>query len=278
MGASVLAYFSHFAAHFSYAYALAGLLVGFTVGMTGIGGGSLMTPILLHFGIAPASAVGTDLLYAAVTKANGVFVHQRKRNVDWGIAMRLAGGSIPAALLTLTGVRYFQQHSHAGAADALITGSLGVALLLTALAILFRKSMLDWSHRNDAFFTRLSEGRRHAATYLIGAFLGIVVSITSIGAGALGTIALFLVYPLLPTSRLVGTEIAHAVPLTLIAGLGHAGAGNVDFALLANLLVGSLPGIWIGSHAAGALPDKVLRPALAAMLIYAGLRLVAKSP
>jgi uncharacterized membrane protein YfcA len=235
-----------------------------------------MTPILLHFGISPIHAVGTDLLYAAITKSNGVFVHQRKGNVDWGITVRLAAGSIPAAILTLIGIRYLQSHSPSHASDSLITMSLGIALLFTALAITFKQPLVDWSHRNDVIFTRMSPGQRHAATYVIGAGLGVVVSITSIGAGALGTMALFLVYPLLPTSKLVGTEIAHAVPLTLIAGLGHASSGHVDFGLLANLLAGSLPGIWLGSHAAGALPDKWLRPALAAMLVYAGVKLILK--
>jgi uncharacterized membrane protein YfcA len=265
-----------FWSHFSYVYALAGLVVGFTVGMTGVGGGSLMTPILLHFGIMPINAVGTDLLYAAVTKSNGVFVHQRKGNVDWGITVRLAAGSIPAAILTLIAIRFFQDSSRTQATNAFIAYALGFALLPTALAILLKQPLLDWGHRNDVIFTRMSLKQRHAATYLIGIGLGIVVSITSIGAGALGTMALFLVYPLLPTSKLVGTEIAHAVPLTLIAGLGHASAGNVDFALLANLLVGSLPGIWIGSHTAGAVSDKILRPALAAMLLYAGIKLLLK--
>ena len=268
--------FSGFWPHFSYVYAIAGLIVGFIVGMTGVGGGSLMTPILLHFGITPVNAVGTDLLYAAVTKANGVFVHQKKRNVDWRITVRLACGSIPAAVLTLIAIRFLMDHAKGGAANTFITYSLGSALLLTSMAILFKQTLLDWSHRNDAIFTRMSDKQQLIATIVIGFGLGVIVSITSIGAGALGTMALFLVYPLLPTSKLVGTEIAHAVPLTLIAGLGHASAGNVDFPLLANLLVGSLPGIWLGSHTAGAVPDKVLRPALAAMLVYAGIKLLLK--
>ena len=262
--------------HLSYGYVIAGLAVGFIVGMTGVGGGSLMTPILLHFGITPVNAVGTDLLYAAITKANGVLVHQKKRNVDWSITVRLACGSVPAAVLTLIAFRVFQSHGPTRAADQLITYSLGAALLITSVAILFKQALLDWSHRNDVFLTRMSERQRHVATVGIGFALGIIVSITSIGAGALGTMALFLVYPLLPTSKLVGTEIAHAVPLTLIAGLGHASAGNADFLLLGNLLVGSLPGIWLGSHAAGAVPEKVLRPILAAMLVYAGIKLLLK--
>lgn len=271
-----LQHVSGFWAQLSYVYVLAGLAVGFIVGMTGVGGGSLMTPILLHFGIAPLNAVGTDLLYAAITKSNGVLVHQKKKNVDWAITLRLACGSIPAAILTLIALRLMQTHGPASAANAIITYSLGCALLVTSVAILFKQALLDWSHRNDVFLTRMSAAQRNVATILIGFALGVIVSITSIGAGALGTMALFLVFPLLPTSKLVGTEIAHAVPLTLIAGLGHASAGNVDFLLLCNLLLGSLPGIWLGSHTAGAVPEKVLRPVLSAALVYAGIKLLWK--
>lgn len=262
--------------HLSLVYVFAGLGVGFIVGMTGVGGGSLMTPILLHFGIAPVNAIGTDLLYAAVTKANGVFVHQKKGNVDWTITLRLACGSIPAAVATLVAVSLLLDRSHPHSANALIYRALGATLLLTSVAILFKKALLAWSHRNDVFLTRMTEKQRHVATVLVGIGLGVIVTITSIGAGALGTMALFLIFPLLPTSKLVGSEIAHAVPLTLIAGLGHASVGNVDFMLLANLLIGSLPGIWLGSHSAGAVPDKLLRIALAAMLVYAGIKLLLK--
>ena len=162
------------------------------------------------------------------------------------------------------------------ATNAAITLSLGIALLLTAVAILFRKPLVDWSHRNDVIFTRMSDKQRHIASVFIGIGLGVIVTITSIGAGALGTMALFLIYPLLRTSKLIGTEIAHAVPLTLIAGLGHASMGNVNFNLLLNLLIGSLPGIWIGSHLAGTVPDKYVRPALSVMLVYAGIKLILK--
>ena len=269
-------FFSEFMANFSYGYVIAGLVVGFIVGMTGVGGGSLMTPILLHFGISPTSAVGTDLLYAAITKGNGVFVHQKKKNVDWLITILLASGSIPAAVLTLVAVHHFQVKASGSATNAAITLSLGIALLLTAVAILFRKPLVDWSHRNDVIFTRMSDKQRHIASVFIGIGLGVIVTITSIGAGALGTMALFLIYPLLRTSKLIGTEIAHAVPLTLIAGLGHASMGNVNFNLLLNLLIGSLPGIWIGSHLAGTVPDKYVRPALSVMLVYAGIKLILK--
>ncbi len=257
---------------FQYPYALAGLFVGFVVGLTGVGGGSLMTPILLHFGITPASAVGTDLLYAAITKAGGVHVHHKKKNIDWRITLILALGSVPAALLTL-----WLLHSSGldtATLNKMIKKSLGWAMFFTALAILFKQKIMDYSHRNDVWLTRLSRKQQEVATFATGLLLGGVVTLTSIGAGALGTVVLFLLYPLLPTVRLVGTEIAHAVPLTLVAGMGHASFGNVDWSLLVNLLVGSLPGIYIGSHLANRAADKYLRPALAGMMIYAGTKLV----
>lgn len=257
---------------FHLVYILCGLAVGFIVGMTGVGGGSLMTPILLYFGFSPVKAVGTDLLYAAITKCSGVYVHQKKRTIDWRITAFLAMGSLPAAALTL----YVMHHSGIDSknVNGLVKSSLGITMMLTALAILGKQKLLDWSHRNDAIFTRMSQRQREVSTVIIGIVLGVVVTITSIGAGALGTVALFLVYPILPTARLVGTEIAHAVPLTLLAGLGHAGLGNVDWDLLSNLLLGSLPGIYIGSHLPTAVPEKVLRPALALMMIIVGSKLV----
>ncbi|HWV15879.1 MAG TPA: sulfite exporter TauE/SafE family protein [Cellvibrio sp.] len=256
---------------FQYPYALAGLFVGFVVGLTGVGGGSLMTPILLHFGISPASAVGTDLLYAAITKAGGIHVHHKKRNIDWRITTFLAMGSLPAAVLTL----WFLHSSGLDTAtvNKVIRTSLGWAMLFTALAILFKQKIMDYSHSKDVWFTRLNGKQQDITTVVIGLLLGVIVTLTSIGAGALGTVVLFLLYPLLPTVRLVGTEIAHAVPLTLVAGLGHASFGNVNWELLANLLVGSLPGIYIGSHLANRAAEKYLRPALAAMMFYAGSKL-----
>jgi len=257
---------------FQYPYALAGLFVGFVVGLTGVGGGSLMTPILLHFGITPASAVGTDLLYAALTKSGGVHVHHRKGNIDWRITLFLAIGSVPAALLTL-----WILHSSGldtATVNKMIKKSLGWAMLFTALAILFKQKIMEYSHRNDVWVTRMTPKQQDIATIITGLVLGAVVTLTSIGAGALGTVVLFLLYPLLPTVRLVGTEIAHAVPLTLVAGMGHASFGNVDWTLLLNLLAGSLPGIYIGSHLANRAADRYLRPALAIMMMYAGSKLV----
>jgi uncharacterized membrane protein YfcA len=257
---------------FEIIYVLSGLLVGFIVGLTGVGGGSLMTPILLHFGIAPTSAVGTDLLYAAITKSGGIYVHSKKRNIDWRLTGELALGSLPAALITL-----WILHSagfNTAAVNHFIKIMLGYALVFTSLAIIFKQKLLDYSHRNDVWLTRMSRREQAIATVATGVILGAMVTITSIGAGALGTVALFLLYPLLPTVKLVGTEIAHAVPLTLIAGLGHASVGNVDWHLLINLLMGSLPGIYIGSHLANRVSDTYLRPVLAAMLLYVGTKLV----
>ncbi len=253
-------------------YIFSGLLVGFVVGLTGVGGGSLMTPILLYFGVPPASAVGTDLLYAAVTKSGGVYVHSKKRNIDWRVTTLLAIGSLPAAALTLLVLH--QGGFATEKLNAFIKVALGYTLVFTALAIVFKGRLVAYARHNDAWITRMSPREQTAMTIGTGFILGAVVTITSIGAGAIGTVALFLLYPLLPTVRLVGTEIAHAVPLTLLAGLGHAGFGSVDWPLLGNLLIGSLPGIYIGSHLANRVADHYLRPALAGMLLLVGAKLV----
>ena len=253
-------------------FIVAGLVVGFIVGMTGVGGGSLMTPILLWFGINPATAVGTDLLYAAITKSGGIVVHHRNRNIDWSITGWLTLGSVPAAALTLWLLSTL--HSDTEALNAVIKHALGYVLLLTALAILFKQRLLSFAKRHAGDHYHLSDRTLNALTVGTGILLGVMVTLTSIGAGALGTVALFLLYPYLVTKRLVGTEIAHAVPLTLIAGLGHASMGNMDWHLLGYLLMGSLPGIYLGSHLSGRIPDPVLRPCLATMLGLIGYKLV----
>ena len=253
-------------------YVISGLAVGFIVGMTGVGGGSLMTPILLFFGINPATAVGTDLLYAAITKAGGVLVHHKQRNIDWHLTGWLALGSLPAALLTLWVLHTWNPDVHT--LNAIIKRSLGFALMLTALAIIFKQQLLNFAHKAAPGWINMPRKAQLSATVVTGVVLGVLVTLTSIGAGALGTVALFMLYPLMKTTRLVGTEIAHAVPLTLIAGLGHAGLGNMDWHLLGNLLLGSLPGIYVGSRLSGGVPDKYLRPFLAVMLGIVGTKLV----
>lgn len=258
--------------HFEWVYVFAGLLVGFIVGLTGVGGGSLMTPILLHFGITPSAAVGTDLLYAAITKGSGVFVHNKHNNINWRITGWLALGSLPASAATLLAMHHIGFSS--SGMNSFIKTMLGFALIFTALAIVFKKALLNYSHRNDVWVTRMTPAQQDIATIAVGVLLGAIVTITSIGAGAVGTVALFLLYPLLPTNKLVGTEIAHAVPLTLLAGLGHASFGNLNIPLLVNLLMGSLPGIYIGSHMTSRISDHYLRPALAAILLFTGSKLV----
>mgnify|MGYP002135406376 CR=1 FL=1 len=255
------------------AYTIAGFSVGAIVGLTGVGGGSLMTPLLvLLFGIHPSVAVGTDLLYAAITKAGGTLAHGLKGTVDWSVTRRLATGSIPASAITLLVVGNFFPGG-IGGAIGLIKVALGIALLLTAVAIIFRKKIQDFALKH-------SEGRenpRRTATLTVvtGAVLGVLVSISSVGAGALGVSALFFLYPRLPTLRIIGSDIAHAVPLTLVAGIGHWFLGSVDWSLLGSLLIGSLPGIWLGSHVSTRVPDRVLRPILAGMLVLVGSKLIA---
>jgi len=255
----------------SFGFTIAGLVVGFIVGMTGVGGGSLMTPILLWFGINPATAVGTDLLYAAITKASGVWVHSRNKNIDWKITGLLSLGSVPAAALTLWFLSTL--HADTSALNAIIKQGLAVVLIITALAILFRSRLQAFASRHAGDHYHLSDRTLNGLTVVTGVVLGVMVTLTSIGAGALGTVALFLLYPFLVTRRLVGTEIAHAVPLTLVAGLGHASMGNMDWSLLGYLLLGSLPGIYLGSHLAGRISDRILRPCLATMLLLIGYKL-----
>jgi len=251
---------------------VAGLVVGLIVGLTGVGGGSLMTPILLWFGISPTTAVGTDLLYAAITKAGGVYVHNKKKNINWSITGWLSLGSIPAALLTLYVLHVLDADTTA--LNSVIKYSLGWALVFTSVAILFKKKIMVYSQRHAGDKFHKESKTQNFLTIAIGILLGVTVTLTSIGAGALGTVTLFFLYPLLPTNRLVGTEIAHAVPLTLVAGLGHASMRNLDMALLGQLLMGSLPGIYIGSMLSGKVPDLFLRNALAIMLFFVGFKLI----
>ncbi len=253
-----------------FGYTLAGFVVGAIVGLTGVGGGSLMTPLLvLMFGIHPATAVGTDLLYAAITKAAGTAVHGRKGSVDWRICGRLALGSIPAAALTIYVLSHFDLRSQG--VSHLISASLGVALLLTAAALIFRKQLLAFALSGSPSWRDHHIG---PVTVAVGAVLGVLVSISSVGAGALGVAALLFLYPRLPTLRIVGSDIAHAVPLTLVAGLGHWMLGSIDWVLLGGLLLGSLPGIVLGSHVAAKVPERVLRPFLATMLVAIGGKLI----
>ena len=256
-----------------WAYSLAGLIVGFVVGLSGMGGGSLMTPLLvLLFGVPPATAVGTDLLYASITKAGGVWVHQRRGNIDWRLLGRLAAGSIPTALATVLILAVLDIDDDD--LEALISAVLGGALILTAIALLLRDRLQRLSARRSAAHGPAEARRTARLTLATGAVLGVLVTMSSVGAGVLGMAALLWFYPRLPSVKLVGTDIAHAVPLTAVAGVGHFYLGSVDLALLGYLLLGSLPGIYLGSHVSSRFPDRLLRPALAGMLILVGGRLV----
>ncbi|AVR87730.1 sulfite exporter TauE/SafE family protein [Thauera aromatica] len=255
-----------------FAYTIAGFAVGAIVGLTGVGGGSLMTPLLvLLFGIHPSVAVGTDLLYAAITKTGGTLAHGLKGTVDWKITRLLAAGSLPAAALTLVLVGRFAPGGIDGTAS-LIKVALGFALLLTAVALILRRHIQAFALAR--FGGTPNPARTARLTVLTGAVLGVLVSISSVGAGALGVTALFFLYPTMPALRIVGSDIAHAVPLTAVAGLGHWFLGSVDWLLLGSLLVGSLPGIWLGTHISTRIPDRVLRPILATMLVLVGAKLI----
>jgi hypothetical protein len=244
-------------------YVASGFGVGLLVGMTGVGGGSLMTPLLiLLFGIHPSTAVGTDLLYASATKVGGSVVHGWARSIHWPAVIRLASGSIPASMLTLLVLWQLNLNSEAG--RSLVNIVLCFALILTATSLIFRKTLLEslrWR------MERLDVRTIGRLTVVVGIMLGILVSISSVGAGAVGVTALLLLYPKLPMARIVGSDIAHAVPLTLVAGVGHWAMGAIDWHLMAVLLMGSLPGIVIGSYLATRVPETALRLLLAVTLI-----------
>lgn len=256
-------------ASFDLPHAFAGLLVGFLVGMTGVGGGSLMTPLLvLMFGVAPQTAVGTDLLFAALTKIVGVGVHHGHNTVDWRIVRRLAIGSMPAALLTLLALRTF---IHIGANTShVILVALGALLVVTSVGLLFQRRLMAFG----ATHTVVHSSRTFAPTVALGAALGVLVTITSVGAGAIGAMVLLLIYRRVPVARIIGTDIAHAVPLALLAGGGHWIIGNVDLSLLLTLLVGSVPGVIAGSLLSSRSPDRLVQLALAAILAVSGVRLL----
>ena len=248
---------------------LSGFAVGAIVGMTGVGGGSLMTPLLMGvFKLNPAVAIGTDLWFAAITKSGGAWAHHRHGHVDYRITKLLLLGSVPATLATialmhLTGITKGWSHA--------LTFSLGIALLLTALSVAYRQA---WNKLGLKLERWLPERRKAALTVAAGVLLGVLVSLSSIGAGAIGATLVLLLYPRLPAQKIVGTDIAHAVPLTLLAGIGHATLGHVEWGLLGALLVGSLPGIWIGAQLTKAMPERFVRAVLCVSLLGAGLKVI----
>lgn len=257
------------------AYVLAGFFVGIVVGLTGVGGGSLMTPILIFFfGVKPYMAVGTDLLFAAITKMGGTLSFARQRIVPWRVVGWLSLGSIPASLLTLAALHGIGPANPQ--VQSVMTHSLGVALLLTAAAMLYKtlRGKQLTAALSAADQGRASQPRHWSLPVLFGALIGVLVTLTSVGAGAIGVSVLLVLYPLLPLPRIVAADIAYAVPLTLVAGLGHASLGSVDWPLLAKLLAGSLPGIWLGARLMHRTPERLVRAILSLLLAWAGTKLV----
>lgn len=251
-------------------YILAGAGVGLAVGVTGVGGGSLMTPLLLLFGIPFNVAIGTDLLYASITKAGGVVSHKRQGTVRWRLVAILAAGSIPASIVTT--LMLDSVFSDANEYEPLLTTSLGVMLILTSAVLLF-KSRLNKPTEDDKKNLRWAHKHSTPITIIAGVILGVFVTLSSVGAGAFCAALLLVLYPRLPAIQVVGTDIAHAVPLTLIAGLGHLiFLGNVDFLLLISLLIGSLPAVHFGTQLGARLPNKVLQPVLATILMGLGVK------
>lgn len=259
-----------------FAFVFAGFVVGLIVGLTGVGGGSLMTPLLIFvFGIKPHLAIGTDLLFAAFTKMGGTVSLARHRLIDWRVVGQVALGSVPATLVTLQVLKTVGPAS--SATQGVMTTTLGVALLLTAAATLYKAVRGKSAPRHIApeQLAQATKARHWALPILFGAVIGTLVTITSVGAGAIGVIVLMLLYPALPLPRIVAADIAHAVPLTLVAGMGHAWMGSVDWMLLAKLLIGSLPGIWLGTLLMKKTSDRVIRSLLSVLLAYAGFKLMA---
>jgi len=247
-------------------YIFSGFIVGLLVGLTGVGGGSLMTPLLvLIFKIPTAIAIGTDLLYASITKSAGVLSHGKLGHINWKIVGKLMIGSIPASLITT----YFLKDIDLEANQTLkiIEIWLGIALIFTSFAVLAQPMIIKKSHKNKLKNTSIT-------TIILGFILGAVVTLTSVGAGAMGVTALLLIYPKMGIKKIIGTDIAHAVPLTFLAGLGHHSLGNVDFGLLRSLLIGSIPGIWLGSYFSAKIDENKLRYILVAILFIVGFELI----
>jgi uncharacterized protein len=251
-------------------YVGSGFAVGFLVGMTGVGGGSLMTPLLiLLFKVHPATAVGTDLLYAASTKSIGTLVHATARTVDWKLVGLLAIGSVPATIATILVLSQFNQQS--ASAEHAITLTLGAVLVITAAFLILGRKIRD---RYAEQLQSLDRRKISLLTILLGLVMGVLVTTTSVGAGAIGVTVLLLLHPKMPAGSVVGSDIAHAVPLTLLAGAGHWYLGSINWALLSTLLIGSLPGIVLGSLVATRAGETLVRVALASVLILVGMRLL----
>jgi uncharacterized protein len=253
-------------------YSLSGLFVGFLVGMTGVGGGSLMTPLLvLVFGVHPVTAVGTDLLFAAITKAVGTGVHGVNRTINWKIVRNLASGSVPAALATLWLVS--EDGGFSKSETSHLTTVVGAMLVTVSILLIFRPKIVSFLANYQSSHEVFSDRSKSIATAILGVLLGTLVTLSSVGAGAMGVTILLVLFPRMHVRDIVGSDIVHAVPLTLIAGAGYWYLGGVDMLMLFSLLVGSIPGVIAGSMIAPRMPDRILRPLLAAALALAGIKM-----
>ena len=279
-------------------FVFAGFFVGCVVGLTGVGGGSLMTPLLIFFlGVKPHMAVGTDLLFAAITKSGGTFSLWRQNLIPWRVVMHLSMGSIPGCLGTIYALNQVDLESQE--IQSIITHTLGVALMLTAVSLLYKVLKSKKTSTPDAEIpekshalefsisaqvalsaqslpdeVESSQSKHPFWTVLLGFVIGSMVTLTSVGAGAIGVSVLMILYPRLPLPRIVAADIAYAVPLTLVAGLGHASLGTVDWPLLLKLILGSLPGIWVGAHLLTRTPERIIRLALSVLLAWASVKLI----
>ena len=260
---------------FNTLYVVSGFAVGILVGLTGVGGGSLMTPLLTAlFGIAPSVAVGTDLAFAAITKGAGTVIHRVKGNIEWRIVGLLSAGSLPASILTsiVLHALHVEKAAPKSGPDMFIRWSIAICVMLTVTVLLFKPKLLAFLERNPQL---VLQGRsRDIATVIAGLMLGTLVTISSIGAGAIGATILIMLYPTLKSAEIAGTDIAHAVPLTAVAAIGHASLGTLNWPLLGALLIGSIPGISIGSFLSRSVPEKMLRGVLATTLTLVAAKLV----
>lgn len=246
-----------------------GVIVGFLVGLTGVGGASLLTPILVLIGINPSIAVGTDLVYNSITKLFGTVQHWRQRTIDFKLARYLATGSIPGVIVAVVALRLFDSFYHNQ--EVLMKHALGYVLILVAIATLVK---VFYGHKlKENRWQKKPIEQKRGLTIAIGFALGFIVGLTSIGSGSLFAIALMYFFTLIP-SRLVGTDIAHAFLLASVAGLLHAGLGHVDWSLVLNLIVGSIPGVLLGSMLATKAPTNILRTLIASLVLISGLKLI----
>ncbi len=256
-------------------YSLAGLVVGFAVGATGVGGGSLMTPaLILFYGVSPALAVGTDLLFASVSKTFAVALHGRNGSVDWSLVGWQTLGSVPAVFLTLWALKGYHDTV---ALSHLIKLVLSGAIMLTALFMLFQEPLLRRLRERPESERWLTESRRHVLTVVAGVVIGVVVTISSVGAGVIGLMLLMLLYPRHEPISIIGSDLAHAVLITAIAGIGHAELGTVDYHMLGALLLGSFPGIWLGSKLGFRMSGLAMKRSIAGLLIFVGATTLAKA-